>query len=165
MKRTAPPPPPRMRARRLVIDDLPDEVLVYDLDRHQAHCLNQSAALVWRACDGNLAPRQIARKLTAELDCEFSEGLVSLALSQLEKIHLLEGNEAWSSQLTVLSRRQMVRHLGLTAAVAVPVVISIVVPTPVQAGSCKHANSTCNTGAECCSGNCAPGAPPKCLGG
>jgi hypothetical protein len=72
MKRTAPSPLPRMRAYALVIDDLPDEVLVYDLERHQAHCLNHTAALVWRACDGNLAPAQNAGKLTAELDPEFS---------------------------------------------------------------------------------------------
>jgi hypothetical protein len=165
MKRTAPSPLPRMRAHRLVIDDLPDEVLVYDLERHQAHCLNHTAALVWRACDGNLAPAQIAGKLTAELDAEFSEELVLLALRQLEKIHLLEERVALPAQFAVLSRRQMVRHLGVAAAVAVPVVISIVAPTPVQAGSCKHANSTCASHAECCSGVCNPGTPPKCLGG
>ena len=165
MKRTAPSPLPRMRAHALVIDDLVDEVLVYDLKRHQAHCLNHTAALVWRACDGNLAPGQIAHKLTAELDAEYSEELVLLALNQLEKIHLLEEPEAPSAHFAVLSRRRMVRSLGLAAAVAVPAVISIVAPTPIQAGSCKHANATCATNAECCSGACAPGAPPKCLGG
>src|SRR2546423_1106875 len=90
MKRTSPAHLPRMRAHGLVIDELPDEVLVYDLDSHEAHCLNRSAALVWRACDGQHGPREIARKLTAELDAEFSEELVLLALSQLEKLHLLE---------------------------------------------------------------------------
>jgi hypothetical protein len=165
MKRSAPSPLPRMRAHALIIEDLHDEVLVYDLEQHQAHCLNHTAALVWRACDGNLAPGQIAHKLTGELDAEFSEELVLFALNQLEKIHLLEVPEAFTANFVVLSRRQMVRHLGLATMVAVPVVISIVAPTPVQAGSCKHANSTCATGAECCSGNCAPGTPPKCLGG
>ncbi len=62
---------PQMRAHGLVVDDLPDEVLVYDLDRHQAHCLNRSAALVWRACDGHSDPAEIARRLTAELDAPF----------------------------------------------------------------------------------------------
>ena len=61
MKRFPPAPLPRMREQGLVVDDLPDEVLVYDLDRHQAHCLNRTAALVWRHCDGQTTVKEIAR--------------------------------------------------------------------------------------------------------
>ena len=165
MKRTAPSHFPRIRELAFVVHDLPAEVLVYDLDRHEAHCLNQSAALVWRACDGKLAPVEIAHKLTTELDAAFSEAMVLLALNQLEKIHLLEQPEAALAPFAGLSRRQMVRTLGLAGAVAVPVVTSIVAPTPAQAGTCKHANASCGSNAECCSGVCQPGAPPKCLGG
>jgi hypothetical protein len=164
MKRTAPSPYPRIREHALVIDDLPDEVLVYDLARHEAHCLNHSAALVWRACDGKHAPGEIARKLTAELDAEFSEDLVLLALKQLEKNHLLEQSEVLSAQVAVLSRRQMVRRLGLSAAVAAPVIISIVAPTPVQAATCNPPGQPCNPVKLCCTG-CNPTAPggPKCF--
>ena len=165
MKRIRPSHLPRAREHGLVTRDLPDEVLVYDLDRNQAHCLNHSAALVWRHSDGRSSPLEIAHKLTAELDAAFSEDLVLLALSQLEKIHLLEQPEAAPALFAGLSRRQMVRALGLAAAVAVPVVTSIMAPTPAQAGTCKHANSTCSSNADCCSGVCQPGAPPKCLGG
>src|SRR2546423_15689116 len=42
---------PRARDARLVIQELPDELLVYDLERHRAHSLNRTAALVWRHCD------------------------------------------------------------------------------------------------------------------
>src|ERR1700674_5140529 len=90
MKPFAPAHPPRMRRERLIIDELPDEVLVYDLDRHKAHCLNQTAALVWQHCDGNSTPSQIARRLTKKLRAPFDEDLVWLALHQLEKLHLLE---------------------------------------------------------------------------
>ena len=43
---------PRARKEGLVVQDMPDELLVYDVDRHKAHCLNQTAALVWKRCDG-----------------------------------------------------------------------------------------------------------------
>jgi Coenzyme PQQ synthesis protein D (PqqD) len=43
---------PVARTRGLVVKALQDEVLVYDLERHQAHRLNGLAAAVWRACDG-----------------------------------------------------------------------------------------------------------------
>ena len=89
MKRISTAHLPLMRKHSLVIDDLPDEVLIYDLARHEAHCLNRSAALVWRSCDGKRTPAEIARHLTAELDAPFSEDLVLVALSQLEKFHLL----------------------------------------------------------------------------
>ncbi len=37
----------------LVMKEMPDEVLLYDLKQHKAHCLNQAAALVWRYCQKN----------------------------------------------------------------------------------------------------------------
>lgn len=142
---------PRMRAHGLVIDELPDEVLIYDLDRHEAHCLNRSAALVWRACDGHTAPDAIARKLTVELDAEFSEELVLHALGQLERFHLLEHTPTARARFAPLSRRQMVRRLGLAAAVAVPLITSIVAPTAVQAATCTPGGQPCSTTIACCS--------------
>src|SRR6185295_19458494 len=93
MKRTPLSQFPRLRAEGLVIHELPDELLVYDKVRDQAHCLNQSAALVWRACDGQCAPSEIARKLTTQLAVAVPEDLVLLTLVQLEVIHLLEQPE------------------------------------------------------------------------
>jgi len=164
MKRTPPSQLPSLRAAALIIKDLPDEVLVYDKLSDKAHCLNQTAALVWRACNGQRTPAEIARKLTSELDASVSEDTVLLALEQLEKINLLERNQTLPGSFAGLSRRQMVRTLGLAAAVALPVVTTITAPTPVQAGTCKHAGAGCGTGADCCSGVCG-GSPPKCIGG
>jgi hypothetical protein len=165
MKRTRPSQLPRQRTYDLVVHDLPDEVLVYDRRSDRAHCLNHTAALVWRACDGTRAPQEIAGKLTIELDAPVSEDLVLIALAQLDKFHLLEPSRLYSLPQPAISRREMVRTLAVAGAVALPVITSIVAPTPAQAGSCKHANATCSTGADCCSGVCSPGAPPKCLGG
>ena len=151
MKRTPKAQHPQLRERGLVVDDLPDEVLVYDLDRHQAHCLNRTAALVWRSCDGNSTPGEIARRLTTELDAPFTEDFVLLALSQLESQHLLEQAPRMPAQFAVLSRRQMVRRLGLAAAIAVPVVTSIVAPTAVQAATCIPPSQPCSPTIACCS--------------
>ena len=163
MKRTRPSQLPRLRAHALVVHDLPDEVLVYDRERDQAHCLNQTAALVWRACDGKLTPLEIARKLTAELDTPISEEVVLLALAQLEKFRLLERSKFHSSKYPAISRRQMVRTLGV--AITLPVITSIVAPTPAQAATCIPSNAPCSPSVLCCSPlGCNPGAPggPKC---
>jgi hypothetical protein len=155
-----------MRKQGLVVDDLPDEVLVYDLERDQAHCLNRTAALVWRCCDGNTAAPEIARRLKVELDAPFNEELVWLALEQLEKQHLLDHSISIPSQFTRLSRRQMIRNLGLAAAIAVPLVTSIVAPTAVQAATCQQSGNPCVPNKLCCSPlGCNPAAPggPKCF--
>jgi hypothetical protein len=147
-------PAPKMRKERLVIDELEDEVLVYDLDRHKAHCLNHTAALVWKQCDGRTTPRVIAQRLQNELDQTFSEELVWLALRQLDKIHLLEKSVAVPAQLAGMSRREMVRAMGIAAAVAVPLITSIMSPRAVQALSCFAGGQPCATDAQCCSKNC-----------
>ncbi|MDQ1728105.1 MAG: hypothetical protein QOD33_230 [Pyrinomonadaceae bacterium] len=151
MKRITPENFPRMRKQGLVVDDLPDEVLVYDLASNRAHCLNHTAALVWRACDGHTAAPEIARRLTAELDAHFDEKLVWLALAQLEKLGLLDQSAVAPARFTQLSRRQLIRSLGLAAVVAVPVVTSIVAPTAVQAATCRPSNSPCSPTIACCS--------------
>jgi hypothetical protein len=151
MKRTRSSQLPRLRAHGLVVHDLPDEVLVYDKQSDKAHCLNHTAVLVWRACDGTRTPADIARRLTAILDKPVSEDLVLLALDQLDKFELLEPGGPTLVHFSGLTRRQMVRTLGIAAVVAVPVVTSILAPTPAQAATCIAAGQPCSPTILCCS--------------
>ena len=164
MKRTPHSQPPRLRADGLVIHELPDELLVYDKVRDLAHCLNQTAAFVWRACDGQRAPEEIARKLTTQLAVAVPEDVVLLALAQLEEIHLLEQQETVPTSFAGMSRRQMARSLALTTAVALPVITSISVPRPAQAATCVAPGQPCSPVQLCCT-SCNPAAPggPKCF--
>jgi len=160
MKRTTGAHLPKMRKQNLIVDELPDEVLVYDLDRHKAHCLNHSAAMVWRQCDGKTAPREIARRLQLELDKPFNEDLVWLALRQLNKINLLEQKVSLPPQIAGISRREMVRALGIAATV--PLVISIVAPTAEAAATCGASGAPCGgSNLPCCKPlTCSTGNPP-----
>jgi hypothetical protein len=154
MKEKAPNAKPIARKQGLVIQELPDEVLVYDLDRDRAHCLNQTAAFVWQRCNGKNTTAQIARALGQQFDAAADEKLVWLALEQLGKNHLLNKQPTPPPELMGMNRRTMVRALGLAALIAVPVVTSIVAPTPTQAASCFPSGTSCGTGAQCCSGIC-----------
>ena len=145
---------PLARHEGLVIRKLPDEVLVYDLERDKAHSLNGTAAMVWRQCDGKTPPREIAHRLQLELARPIKENLVWLALRQLEKTHLLAESPGFPPEKAGMSRRDMVRALGIAAAVTVPVITSIVSPTAVQAASCLPAGQACSTGTQCCSNVC-----------
>jgi len=149
---------PRGRQHGLIIEDLPGEVLVYDSERDRAHCLNQTAALVWKYCDGKTTVSQMARSLERDLNtAHVDERIVSYALAQLSKDHLLDENFVPAAMLSGLTRRQMVRKLGIAAVIAVPVVTSIVVPTAQAATSCTSPGGACGTSAQCCSGLCSGG--------
>jgi hypothetical protein len=158
MKETTSQMKPIARKEGLIIEELPDEVLVYDLDQDRAHCLNQTAAFVWKNCDGLATTQQIADLLGEKLNTSVDENVVWLALDQLDRNNLLTSRPVAPPPPSGMNRRQMVRALGLAAIVAVPVVTSIVAPTPSQAATCLATGSVCTAPAQCCSGLC-PGAP------
>ena len=152
---------PQARRSRLVVQELANEVLVYDLERDQAHCLNQTAAMVWKHCDGASDAAAIATRLGSELATPVDERIVWYALKQLGRDKLLEESIVLPAAMAGMSRRQMVRTLGLAAVVAVPIITSIVAPTPAQAVSCFGSGVACTSSAQCCSGLCNSG-PGTC---
>jgi hypothetical protein len=129
-------------------------VLVYDLERDRAHCLNQTAAMVWKHCDGETDVATIARRMESQLHAPVDTQMVWYALEQLGRDKLLEETIVPPAALAGMSRRQMVRTLGLAAVVAVPLITSIVAPAPANAASCKATGVACTASAECCNGLC-----------
>jgi hypothetical protein len=149
---------PRAREDRLVVQELPEEMLVYDLDRHKAHCLNRTAALVWRHCDGQTTVAELATLLRKELKVPVDEAVVWLALERLGRAHLLQERVKPAPGAARLSRREVMQKLALVGGLSllVPVVSSIVAPTAAQAASCVASNG--------CLGkpNGTPCGPPQC---
>ena len=79
------------------------------------------------------------------------EKLVWLGLNQLERNNLLARRAVPPPTLLGMNRREMVRALGIAAAVAVPVVTSMVAPEPAQAATCIPAGqSGCVNASQCC---------------
>jgi Coenzyme PQQ synthesis protein D (PqqD) len=153
---------PRARKDKLIIKELPDETLVYDLESDKAHCLNATAARVWKHCDGTTSVGEIAASLNDGIATEPNEDVVWLALDQLEEFQLLSQSITKPMRLAGISRRQLMRTLGFTAALSIPLISSIIVPTAVQAASCTAINNRdndcpCTTSAQCTSGCCRAG--------
>lgn len=145
---------PLARKEGLVIQELPDEVLVYDLDRDRAHCLNETAAFVWQRCDGRTTAGEIARSLGTKVNAPVDEKVVWFAIDQLKRNHLMNNTGVAPQLAAGMNRREMVRALGLAAVIAVPVVTSIVAPTPAQAVTCIANGGPCTLSVQCCSNNC-----------
>jgi len=153
---------PVARSKNLIIKELPDETLVYDLGSDEAHCLNQTAALVWKNCNGLRTVGDLANLLGHELGALVPEDVVWLALDQLEQFHLLSQPFTRPRNIAGMSRRQLIRKLGVAAAVSIPVITSIIVPTPAQAASCnsqtnRNDDCPCTSSSQCASGCCRAG--------
>ncbi|HEX8116264.1 MAG TPA: PqqD family protein [Pyrinomonadaceae bacterium] len=152
------PAKPRARAEGVVVRELPEELLVYDLDTHKAVCLNSTAAAVWRLCDGRRTALDIRDSLEKSNGGPVPEEVVWLALEQLSKDKLLDARVPRPAALAGLTRREMIRRVGLGAAIAIPVVASIVAPTAVEAAaSCLPSGTTTSDCAKCCTGTCTNG--------
>ena len=145
---------PRARTARLILTEVPDELLIYDLDTHRAHCLNRTAALVWKLCDGTRDVGGLARDLGAELGSPVVEDLVWHTLADLDRHDLMREPSPLPASLAGTSRRDFLRHAALATAVAAPLIASIVAPTAAEAGSCKATGQPCSSNGECCSSNC-----------
>ncbi len=131
-----PLPFPIARNRDLVVQEVPDEVLVYDLKNNKAHCLNSTAAEVWRQCDGLRSAGEIAGSLTAVKGLPVNEDIVWLAIDQLRDIDLLEN--ATAERPGSMSRREAIKKAGLAAAIALPIVASLAAPaSALAATSCS----------------------------
>jgi hypothetical protein len=123
---------PQARRSGLIIQEVDSEILIYDQDTDKAHCLNQTAAKIWKYCDGETTLADACSALSRDLETVVDEKLVWYAVDQFSKDNLLE------------------------QAIAPPafIVTSIVAPTPAQAATCQPPGASCGTSAQCCSGLC-----------
>ncbi len=137
-----------------MVRELGEEVLVYDAEGHRAHCLNRTAALVWKHCDGKTPAAAIAAKVGEQMSCAISEEVVWLALEGLAESGLLVNVSARRPSSAPVSRRGMMRRLGLAAA-ALPLITSIASPTAAQAQS-PCTETSCPPGTFCNAGVCEP---------
>jgi len=148
---------PKARRSEILTREIPGELLVYDMKRHRAYCLNETAAFIWKQCNGKRTVAQLAGQLENRSGGSVDEQIVWLALDQLEKSKLLDPRFSFPSQ-SGISRRGLIRSMGLASVIALPVVVSIIAPTAVQAASCipggiQPSNCTKASRVGCCCTN------------
>jgi hypothetical protein len=113
---------PVARQSDLHVEDVGDDLVVYDHRTQAAHSLNAAAAYVWELCDGTRSATRIADAARAA-GLPWTEATIADAISQLQAKDLLETAAA-------NSRPRISRRVLTKAAVAalVPTIISIATP-------------------------------------
>ena len=107
---------PEARKIGIVAQDVEDEFLVYDLERDEAHCLNQVTSLVWRHADGKSSVATIVDAVRRESPGEVDQAVVLSAL-RVCRTHLLI--EVKHSAPDDPSRRPMIRRVALIGGLTV----------------------------------------------
>ena len=74
---------PKARHTDIVLQEIGDETLVYDLKTNKAICLNQTSSVVWRKCDGTNSITEITEFLGSHMTTEVNEELTNFAIHQL----------------------------------------------------------------------------------
>src|SRR5262245_41400788 len=147
---------PRVRQSGLVIKALSSELLVYDKERNKAHSLNETAVLIWNQCDGQKTVSEICKYLADGLTSPIDDEVVWLALDQFSKNNLLEEPVKRPKEVEKISRRDLIKRIGLTASM--PLVVSIVAPTVFAAASCTQSCTLATFANDCtmpgCQGGC-----------
>lgn len=126
---------PCARRNDIFTENLAEETILYDKSNHTAHSLNRSLALVWESADGQKSVEDIASVLHRELGIPADRTVVLLALQELAASGLLQ--EPAQAGPELLTRRQVARRLALAGASAamLPLVASVLAPTPAMASS------------------------------
>ncbi len=152
---------PISRKDDIVVQEVDGEVLIYDLKKDKAFCLNKTSALVWQACDGKRTITDISNWLGQQLNSQTDEDVVWIALDQLTEENLLEKDI--HIETNGLSRREVIKKIGMTSMVALPLVAMLSFPQRAVAQTCSasicegNASGLCGQGQRCCRGTCQQG--------
>lgn len=160
---------PNARVNNLVVQELPNEILICDLENNHFYCLNQTASEVWKLCDGKNDFSEIASKLNQKTNQKVSEELIWLTIDQFSSKNLLEEKIETETFFSKTTRREVIKKIGLTSMLALPLISQIIMPTPAlaQSGGCpvgglQPAGCPCSNGGDCISNCCLenfPGSP------
>jgi hypothetical protein len=131
---------PLARTEDVVVEYLGTDLVVYDQRSNLASVLNRTAALVWENADGERTVADLAAVVEAELGDVADEDLVLVSLDRLYERGLIDsGYEGRAAEDSRHSRRRFIRRAGVVgaAALALPVIQSIVLPMPSAASSSR----------------------------
>jgi hypothetical protein len=103
------------------VEEVDDDLLIYDSRTNKAHSLSAPAARVWRRCDGTMDIDGLSA------DLHMDEQTVARAVAELESCGLLD-----DPPVAGVTRRVALKA-GAAAAASAPLVYSILAPTPAMA--------------------------------
>src|SRR6476620_5693303 len=95
---------PLARNTNIIVQEAGKELLIYDLNIHQAFNLNETSKIIYRHCNGKTSLVELKRKY------KFTDDLIYFALEELQQYNLIESEKI--NYFGKLTRRQVIRQVG-----------------------------------------------------
>lgn len=118
---------PKARTENLLEQNLKNETLIYDLTIGKAFNLNETLSVVYKACGQNMTFDELKRT------SKFTDDLIHFALDELRANNLIEGDV--TNHFAGLSRRDVIKKVGLGSMIALPVIAGLAAPKAITAQS------------------------------
>ena len=118
---------PKGRTENITEQDLGSELMIYDLAANRALNLNETSKRVFQSCDGQTSFDELKEKY------QFTDDLIYLSLEKLHSANLLEGEI--TTPYAGLSRREVIKRVGLGTMIALPVISGLIAPMAARAAS------------------------------
>src|ERR1700722_15414252 len=110
---------PLARTEGLTIEEVDDEMRIYGETSDVGCVLNETAAIVWRSCDGKRTLKDFVNIVSEQLGTPAGEDMVLMALDKLAQHGLLlSGYEPRGNAAERLSRRRFFNRAGIAGAAA-----------------------------------------------
>lgn len=126
---------PAARSEGILVEPVGDEVVVYNTETREAHCLKPLAAFVFESADGTVTADTLAQRASDHLGEPTTAEQINDAVLQLRECQLLDEPLV---MLDGTSRREALKrfaYAGAAATAAAPLVTSIISPTAAMAAS------------------------------
>jgi hypothetical protein len=125
---------PLARKEGLHVEELPDELMVYDVERQKAHCLSPAAASVWRSCDGQTTAHQLSLRLRDQ-GIHADEEMVWMILHRLSKLDLLAQKVTLPENAIFSTRRALMKKVAAAGGMLLLLTATVAAPAAAQAKS------------------------------
>lgn len=135
---------PKARTENLLEQNLENETLIYDLTINKAFNLNETSTVVYKACGQNMTFEDLKRKH------KFTDDLIFFALDELGRNNLLDGE--YLTPLSGMTRREIIRRVGLSSMILLPVISTLLAPNAARAASVCTADICVPAGQNFCAG-------------
>lgn len=135
----------------VLVQELEKELLLYDLDRNKAFCLNETSLMVWNLCDGENTVEDIRHKVSIQLKTNIPEEIIWLTLEGLKNEKLLNNHKEITINFKGLNRREIIKKVGFSTLIALPLISTIVSPNAAAAQSqvCRSSTTCLCADASC----------------
>jgi hypothetical protein len=126
---------PKIRQDNLLAEEVQGECVIYDSNNKKAHHLNSTLSWVWKHSDGTRTIDDLASAMQRDMGYDDAPRIIATGLKQLADANLLETDSVDLNVVAPVDSTVSRRAVMAGAAIAAPMISSILAPTPAAAKS------------------------------